>query len=76
MATVKAAAYTWTRKTYQAHASLIAGLIRKNIIGENWQTITVEDLVTALGDMYQIDNPRFDRGRFNKACMTERQNDS
>ena len=74
MATVKAAAYTWTRKTYQAHANLIAGLIRKNIIGENWQTIIVTDLVTALGDMYQIDNPRFDRGRFNKACMKDGHN--
>ena len=74
MATVKAGAYTWTRKTYQAHASLIASLIRENIIGEQWQTITVENLVKALGDMYQIDNPRFNRERFQKACMKEEHN--
>ena len=74
MTTTKPGAYTWTRKTYQAHADVVASLIRKNVIGEQWQTITVADLVTALGDMYAIDNPRFDRERFNKACMKERHN--
>jgi hypothetical protein len=69
MTTTKPGAYTWTRKTYQSHADVVASLIRKNVIGEQWQTITVEDLVKALGDMYQIDNPRFDRERFDKACM-------
>ena len=76
MTTIKPAAYTWTRKTYQAHADLIGSLITKNInTGDGaWQTITVQDLVTALGDMYAIDNPRFDRERFNLACMKERHN--
>ena len=74
MTTVKAGAYTWTRKTYAAHAALIAGLVKRNIIGEPWQTITVADLVKALGDMYQIDNPRFDRDRFYSACLKEKDN--
>ena len=65
MTTVKAAAYTWTRKTYTAHANLICTLTEDG----KWYTITVDDLVAALGDMYAIDNPRFDRERFNKACM-------
>ena len=69
MATVKPAAYTWTRKTYQAHAGL------KSVLAEQgkWATITVADLILALGDMYKIDNPRFDRERFNKAAMKESQ---
>ena len=74
MTTTKPGAYTWTRKTYQAHANLISGLIQENIIGEQWQTITVENLGKALGDMYQIDNPRFDRERFKAACMKEGHN--
>ena len=65
MAAIKPAAYTWTRKTYTAHAALICTLTEDG----KWATITALDLVTALGDMYQIDNPRFDRERFNKACM-------
>ena len=69
MATVKAGAYTWTRKTYQAHADLICTLTEHG----KWATITVADLILALGDMYQIDNPRFDRERFNKASMKESQ---
>jgi hypothetical protein len=70
MITVKAMAYTWTRKTYTAHANIVNELAS----GGKWETITVQDLVKALGDMYQIDNPRFDRERFNLACMKERHN--
>ena len=72
MTTTKPGAYTWTRKTYAAHAALICALTEDG----KWQTITVQDLVTALGDMYQIDNPRFDRERFNKASMKESQHGS
>ena len=70
MSTVKPSAYTWTRKTYAAHAALICALTEDG----KWATITVQDLVTALGDMYKIDNPRFDRERFNKAAMKEKHN--
>ena len=70
MSTVKPAAYTWTRKTYQAHADLICRLTEHG----KWHTIPVEQLIQALGDMYLTDNPRFDRERFNKAAMKEKHN--
>ena len=71
MSAVKPGAYTWTRKTYQAHADLICTLSEHG----KWATITVADLILALGDMYKTDNPRFDRERFNKAAMKEKHND-
>ena len=64
MATVKPEAYTWTRKTYQAHADVVKELFKTVDVVGFWE------VVKALGDMYIVDNPRFDRERFQKACIS------
>jgi hypothetical protein len=64
-----------TRKDYEKFAEMIRynkanpGIV--NADAENGYQIALMDMAQHMADIFRADNPRFDRGRFLKACGIE-----
>lgn len=58
----------YQRRHYDQLAGLLADL-RREACGDRFTLVALDKLTSRLSDVFEEDNPRFDRGRFVSACL-------